>query len=89
MTHMECPLGVYITTSDYTPDAKAFASNKHIKLINADGLLALIFQLSSDVRHRLLERITEGDYTTPSCPNCGVKLVSRTARQGPRAGRKF
>ena len=89
MTDKGCPLGVYITTSGYTPDAKAFAEGKHIKLMDTGQLLQLIQELPSESQALLLEKTTEGDYTTPSCPNCGTKLVSRTSRKGKNAGQFF
>jgi len=89
MTDAGCPLGVYVTTSGYTPDAKAFAENKHIKLMTAADLLKLIHQLPADVQSKLLKQTTAGDYTTPSCPNCGTKLILRTSRRGNRPGQKF
>jgi restriction system protein len=89
MNDVKCPLGVYVTTSGYTPDAQVFAKNKHIKLMNAAELLRLILDLPAEVKKRLLEETTAGDYRTPSCPNCGIKLVSRTARHGSRSGQRF
>lgn len=89
MTDVGCPLGVYVTTSGYTPDAKAFAEGKHIKLMDAGQLLALIQELPMESRTELLQRTTLGDFTTPSCPSCGIKLVSRTSRKGNNAGQSF
>ena len=89
MTDNVCPLGVYITTSGYTPDAQAFAEGKHIKLMDTEQLLKLIHELPQESQAALLQTTTAGDYTTPSCPNCGTKLVSRTSRKGNNAGQLF
>jgi restriction system protein len=89
MTDADCPLGIYITTSSYTPNAKAFAEGKHIKLMDAGQLLKLIQGLPLEAQTALLQKTTTGDYTTPSCPNCGAKLVSRTTRKGKNAGQSF
>lgn len=89
MTDLGCPLGVYVATSGYTPDAEAFAAGKHIKLLSAAQLLELIQKLSPEAQARLLEQATEGDYSTPSCPSCGTKLVLRTANRGNRPGKQF
>lgn len=89
MTDIGCPLGVYLTTSGYTSDAQAFAKNKHIKLMRAEELLKLILQLPADAQKNLLDEATAGDYRTPSCPNCGIKLVTRTISRGSRSGRTF
>jgi restriction system protein len=89
MTDVGCPLGVYVATSGYTPEAKAFAEGKHIKLMDSGQLLTLIQELPLEVRTELLQKTTSGDYTTPSCPSCGTKLVSRTSRKGNNAGQSF
>lgn len=89
MTDVACPLGVYVATSGYTSDAKAFAEGKHIKLMDAEQLLALIQKLPLESRAELLQKTTFGDYTTPSCPSCGIKLVSRTSRKGNKTGKSF
>lgn len=89
MADVGCPLGVYVATSGYTLDAKAFADGKHIKLIDAEQLLALIQELPLESRIELLHKTTSGDYTTPSCPSCGIKLVSRTSRKGNNVGKSF
>jgi restriction system protein len=89
MTDVGCPLGVYVATSGYTPDAEAFAEGKHIKLMSAAQLLELIQKLPPEAQAKLLEQATSGDYTTPSCPSCGSKLVLRTARRGNRPGKQF
>jgi restriction system protein len=89
MTHIGCPLGVYVATTEFTQAAQDFAENKHIKLITADKFLDLILKLPADDQEQLLEVATEGDYTTPSCPSCGMKLISRTARKGMKSGNKF
>lgn len=89
MTDVGCPLGVYVATSSYTPEAKAFADGKYIKLVNAEQLLTLIQELPVESRTELLKKTTSGDFTTPSCPSCGIKLVSRTSRKGSNSGQSF
>ncbi len=82
MTHFECKMGIFITTSDYTVDASEFAKGKHIKLINGEGFLRMLTKLQADEQFSLLQKATKGDYTTPSCPSCAVKLVRRQPRAG-------
>jgi len=89
MTDIGSTLGIFITTSAYSEDAKRFASDKHIKLMDADHLLELIRALPEEQRQALLTTTTAGDYRTPSCPTCGVKLVWRVAQKGRHAGQPF
>ena len=52
-----------------------------IKTRGADDILAQIRQLSEQAQSSLLHEITRGDYLTPSCPNCDVKLVEKIGRK--------
>lgn len=89
MTDIGCPLGVFITTTSYTADAEKFAENKHIRLLDARQMLNLIKSLPKEEQLLLLRQITKGDYRTPSCPNCGTKLILRTASRGKHIGSRF
>jgi restriction system protein len=85
----DCRYGVFFGISGFTDDARSFAVNKEIDLVSAEQLLDLIAVLPREVQASLLERATSGDYATPSCPSCGIKLVVRTASKGVRAGKQF
>jgi len=74
-------LGIFITTSAYSQDAKRFAADKHIKLLDGSQLLGLIEALPSEQQKTLLATAIAGDYKTPSCPKCGVKLVIRDSHK--------
>lgn len=89
MTDVGCPMGIFITTSDFTPDAVAFAEGKHIQLLNGPKLFGLVLALPAELQTELLGKITAGDYKTPSCPSCGVKLQLRKAHRGKSAGSEF
>jgi restriction system protein len=89
MTDAGCPHGIYLTTSGYTAEAKAFAEGKQIHLRDSAQLLTLIKTLSVEKQDKILKQITAGDYTTPSCPNCGVKLVARGSKKANRSGQWF
>jgi restriction system protein len=89
MNHVGCRYGVFFGMSGFTIEARSFAANKEIDLVSAEQLLDLIAVLPREVQDKLLERATSGDYATPSCPSCGIKLVVRTAGKGARAGRQF
>ncbi|MEO7797420.1 MAG: topoisomerase DNA-binding C4 zinc finger domain-containing protein, partial [Opitutaceae bacterium] len=51
--------------------------------------LARISQLPPATQAELLTFATAGDYTTPTCPSCGTKMVLRTAKKGANAGDEF
>jgi restriction system protein len=81
--------GMFITTGDYTSDAIEFATGKSLKLITGERLLEVIRQLSAERKARLLALATEGDYTTPTCPQCGIKMTTRTSSKGRNTGNQF
>jgi len=81
--------GVFITSGDFTGEALAFAEGKRLRLISGDKLLSAIKKLSDEKQSQLLNIALEGDYTTPTCPRCGVKMKLRTARKGANSGNKF
>jgi hypothetical protein len=70
--------GTLITTGLYTNEARQFAQGKEIELIDGEGLLQRIESLTSEQKAELLTVATEGDYTTPTCPSCGIKMTLRT-----------
>lgn len=82
MSHEKIPKGFYITTGEYTVDAKAIANANKITLITGELLLMMILRLPEASQNKLLALATEGDYTTPSCPSCGTKMIHRTGSKG-------
>lgn len=62
----------------FTDDAHKFAQENGIHTIDGEALLELIIRLDPIESRILLERITDGDYMTPTCANCGIKLVPRS-----------
>lgn len=82
MAHQKVRRGIFMTTSDYTKEALEFAKENPIFLIDGDKFLGMIGKLSSEVQERLLSVATEGDYLTPSCPSCGIKMVDRNGPKG-------
>lgn len=85
----EAPLAVFITTTDYTKDAKAFAEGRHLQLISGTKLVELLRSLPEPESKGLLEKVTEGDYKTPTCPHCDTKMVLRTSKKGNNPGHQF
>jgi hypothetical protein len=72
--------GAFVTTGRYTFAAQDFARGKEIALIDGPDLVAKIDALRDDRRAALLAVATAGDFTRPTCPSCGVKMVRRIAR---------
>jgi restriction system protein len=82
MTHEKIAKGFYMTSGEYSTDAKGTATANKITLINGEMLLAMIKRLPDASQQKLLALATYGDYTTPSCASCGVKMVKRNGKRG-------
>lgn len=97
MAHEKVAKGIFVTTGDYTQEAIAFAKENPLNLITGEMLLKGVLALPDDAKARLLAIATEGDYTTPTCPSCGIKMVRRSSDRGafwgcsnyPRCKQKF
>ena len=76
--------GQFVTTSDFTDDAREFAAGNGIGLHDVDGLLRLIGTRDPEQQDALLRVAFEGEWWRPTCASCGIKLVERTARQSGR-----
>jgi len=78
--------GQFVTTSDFSADAREFAAANGIGLHDVDGVLRLIASRDPAQQAELLAVAFDGEWWRPTCARCGVKLVERTAREG---GREF
>lgn len=77
MAHEKVERGYFCATGDFSAEAIAFAASNPIKLINGRDLLEAIAQMPGQAQRDLLAVSTTGDYTTPTCPSCGIKLIER------------
>lgn len=73
--------GTFFTTSSYTQEAFTFARDNKIDLHDGNSLITEIKSFPTDHQKKLLDFATTGDYTTPTCPNCGVKLIRRSGEK--------
>lgn len=85
--------GIYMTSSRYTDAASAWANNlpsqDTLALIDGNRFLERIISMPLHQQRALYAFATEGDYTTPTCPNCGIKMTRRQAKKGDYAGKLF
>jgi restriction system protein len=70
--------GTFVTTSTFTADAQKFANENGINALDGDKLLKLITTRTAEQQQELLDIAYEGEYSTPTCASCGIKLVKRT-----------
>lgn len=74
---------IFVSSGDYTDDARAFADGKPIQLIDGNTLLKMIRMLQSTAQQPAAEELV------PSCPKCARPMVKRAARSGRSAGQGF
>ena len=75
-----------ITSGRFTQEAVACAAAEHLQLVDGAALLARFAALAPERSAALLEFATQGDFLTPTCPSCSIKM---TSRKSTREGRKF
>lgn len=83
MVHEKVAKGIFVTTGEFTEDAVSFSKTNPINLVTGEMLFKGISALQPDAQARLLVVATEGDFLTPTCASCGVKLVRRESRSVP------
>ncbi|MDD5460447.1 MAG: restriction endonuclease [Methylococcales bacterium] len=81
--------GIFLTTSIYSPDAIEFAKHRKLILIDADEFVDLINGLDEISKRRIDGIATEGDYSTPTCVHCNVKMIKRVIKRGINVGNEF
>ena len=84
VTDRKVERGIFMTTGTFTTDAAEFARGNRLELIDGSDLVRKIKALPADAQARLLAVATDGDYTTPTCPACGIKMVLREGKDGTR-----
>lgn len=73
--------GTFATSSRFNDEARRFAKENRIYLIDGKLLVEKILARPAEEQQRILDVATEGDFLTPSCPSCGIKLVKRENRK--------
>ena len=71
--------GTFVTTGTFTPGAQAWAQTKGVALLSGDAVVARFNALPATTRAGILDEVTAGDYVTPTCRSCDVKLVAEGA----------
>lgn len=77
LTHEKIAKGFYMTSGIFSEDAILTAKANRINLINGEMFLLMIQRLSAESQKKLLVIATEGNYKTPSCSKCGIKMIRR------------
>lgn len=76
--------GVLVTAGRFTREALSFAVQGDIQLVDGAGLLGKLAELPPEKSLALLQFTTQGDFLTPTCPCCSIKMVPRQSTPGGR-----
>ncbi|MFV1995367.1 MAG: restriction endonuclease [Verrucomicrobiales bacterium] len=82
--------GVLVSTGEFSPESREYAESRdEVILIDGREFLGKVYSLPKADREQLLGIATHGDYTTPTCPDCALKMIRRIATQGAVSGREY
>lgn len=82
MAHEKVEKAFFMAPNGFTDDARAFAAENRITLLDGKLFLAMLERLPAEPRQQLLDFATAGDWTTPTCPSCGIKMTARDSKRG-------
>lgn len=77
--------GYVVTSANFTPDAKEFASGRNIHLVDGDKLIREMKGRAQPNIQPMLETPAAGQ----GCPVCSASMVKRVAKRGPNMGLPF
>lgn len=84
--------GYFVTSGEYTDEAKTFASGLNIELVDGRKLRALIDAPGKETKPATSSQKSQNVPelpTAPNCPKCELEMKKRVARQGDNAGKEF
>lgn len=82
MVHEGVGRGIFVTTGTFTEDARQFGAANPIQLLDGSAFTGKILDLPPEKQKALLDYAFEGDYHTPTCASCGIKMVARDGKRG-------
>ena len=82
MTHEKIGKAFFMTSGRFSDDAKEVAKSNRITLIDGEMLLMMIKRLPEQEQKNLLDFAVSGDFTTPTCPSCGIKMKHIPGKAG-------
>lgn len=73
--------GFFMGYGGFSSQAREYAKAHSITLIDDAMFIAMLMRQPEARRQQLLDIAVQGDFTTPSCPVCGLKMLSRQNEQ--------
>ena len=70
--------GYVVTPGKFNVVARDLAEEKHLTLLPGEVFLEKLNALPPGARAEIMQSVSTGDYTVPSCPRCEAKMVQST-----------
>ena len=67
--------GYVVTAGRFSVPARDYAEEKHLTLLPGDIFIEKLNALPGSARTEIMQAVSAGDYTVPSCPKCEAKMV--------------
>ena len=80
---------IFVSSGNYTAEARLFAEGKPIWLIDGSELLDLVSSVQVQPHISRSSSIKQSQSANQKCPLCGSEMVKRTAKKGANAGSEF
>lgn len=80
---------IFVSSGNYTAEARMFAEGKPIWLIDGSELLNLVSSVQVQPSITRPDLTKEYQSANPKCPLCGSNMVKRVAKKGAKAGNEF
>jgi restriction system protein len=80
---------IFVSSGNFTAEARLFAEDKPIWLIDGSELSKMIAGVQVQPNTIKPSSYQQPAATSPECPLCGSAMVKRTARKGANAGNEF
>jgi restriction system protein len=79
--------GCVVTCGTFTPEARQFAKDCNVDLLDGDALSTLIREVGPPTASTASPAQTNADI--PACPQCGSTMLKRVAKRGGSIGKEF
>jgi restriction system protein len=80
---------IFVSSGNYTAEARLFAEDKPIWLIDGSELLEMVIGVQARPNINKESAYKPSATTSPACPLCGSAMIQRIAKKGANAGSKF
>ncbi|MDO9365715.1 MAG: restriction endonuclease [Methylotenera sp.] len=89
MTGVQANDCIFVSSGNYTAEARLFAEEKPIWLIDSTELIELVGTVQVEPRFSPTIPNVQTKLATPTCPICSSVMIKRTARKGNNVGNEF